>query len=216
MEAVKEGLIEQALATAVLDKGNAELQEALLAVLWERKQPELYERALEQVRQEQQVAEGARQERWQAQKAQARRALAQEAEQLIAEGIQQGMADDRQRLRAQRDEWKAHATVAEAWIVEHVKELLPHERRVLLRDPEITTFRLHTLNLLLSRFGLEVRARLTDTPQVVACEVGPQRWEQRSRFRLTTITPTGVKDETADEDEDAGAQVEASQESTVN
>jgi hypothetical protein len=66
------------------------------------------------------------------------------------------------------------------------------------------------LNAILRRFGFEVRSRLTDTSQLVATEVGPQRWEQRSRFRLVTVTPPGVVDETADEDEDAGALAEAS------
>ena len=46
---------------------------------------------------------------------------------------------------------------------------------------------------------MAVKARLTDTPQFVATEVGPQRWEQMSRFRLTTVVP-GMIDETADED----------------
>jgi hypothetical protein len=223
MEAVKEELIEQALARAVLDKSSQELRDALLTEVWERHKEELRQQAVEQVRQEQQEAEEARQERWQAQKAQERRVLEKEAEQLIQEGINRGMADERQefeerrqRLRSQRDAWKTRAELAEAWIAEHIKELLPGERRVLLRDPEITRFRLHTLNLILSRLGLEVRAKLTDTPQVVACEVAPARWEQRSRFRLTSVAP-GVVDEEADEDEDAGAQVEASQDgATIN
>src|SRR5919109_3446477 len=183
MEAVKEELIEQALARAVLDKSSQELRDALLTEVWERHKEELRQQAVEQVRQEQQEAEEARQERWQAQKAQERRVLEKEAEQLIQEGINRGMADERQefeerrqRLRSQRDAWKTRAELAEAWIAEHIKELLPGERRVLLRDPEITRFRLHTLNLILSRLGLEVRAKLTDTPQVVACEVAPARW----------------------------------------
>jgi hypothetical protein len=71
----------------------------------------------------------------------------------------------------------------------------------LLRSPELTTFRLHTLNTILATHGLAVKARLTDTPQVVATEIGPSRWEQRSRFRLTTLVP-GVIDDEADADED--------------
>jgi hypothetical protein len=212
-----QGRIDRAgpLATAVLDKSSPELQEALLAVLWERKQPELYARALEEVRQAQQEAEATRQERWQAQKAQERRALETEAEQLIAEGISQGMADERQdfeerrqRLISQRDEARARADRAEAWIIDHLKALLPDGRRVLLRNSELTKFRLHTVNLILTRLGYEIRARLTDTPQLVATEVGPSHWEQKSRFRLTTIVP-GVMDEM--DDEDTSAPVEASQ-----
>jgi len=151
MEAVKEGLIEQALATAVLDKGSAELHEALLTVLWERKQPELYARALEQVRQDQQEAEATRQERWQAQKAEQRRALEKEADQLIAEGVAKGIADERQefeerrqRLIGQRNAARTRATDAEAWIIEHIKVLLPDGRNVLLRDAEIPRFGVHT------------------------------------------------------------------------
>jgi hypothetical protein len=72
---------------------------------------------------------------------------------------------------------------------------------------------MYTLNLILSRLGFEVRARLTDTPQLVATEVGPQHWEQRSRFKLVTVAP-GVVDETAEEDEDTGAQIEVSQDGT--
>jgi len=222
MEAVKDGLIEQALAKSILDKSSKELRDALLAEVWERHKEELLQHAVEQLRQEQQEADEVRRERWQAQKAQERRALEKEADQLIAEGIQQGMRDERQefeerrqRLISQRDEARARADAAEAWIVEHIKELLPDGRQILMRDPEITTFRLHTLNTILSRFGLEVRARLTDTPEVVATEVGPQRWEQRSRFRLTTVTPSGVVDETADEDEDAGTLAEASPDGTT-
>jgi hypothetical protein len=218
MEAVKDELIEQALAKSILDKSSQELRDALVAEVWAQHREELRQRATEEVNREQQAADESRRERWQAQKAEQRRALEREADQLIAEGIEHGMRDERQefeerrqRLISQRNEARARADAAEAWIVEHIKELLPPDgRRVLLHDPEITKFRLHTLNGILSRFGLEVKARLTDTPQVVACEVGPQRWEQRSRFRLTTITPVGVIDETADEDEDAGALAEAS------
>jgi hypothetical protein len=216
MEEVKEALIEQALARAVLEKSSKELREALLSEVWERHKEELRQQAVEQKRQEDQEADEARQERWQAQKAEQRRALEREADELIVEGIAKGMADERQefeerrqRLRAQRDEARTRADAAEGWIIEHVKELLPDGRRTLLHDPEITKFRLHTLNAILSRFGLEVRARLTDTPQVVATEVGPQHWEQRSRFRLVTVAP-GVVDETDDEDENAGAIAEAS------
>jgi hypothetical protein len=218
-----DGLVEQALARAVLDKSSKELRDALIAEVWAQHHEELLQQALEQVHQEQRGKLDALEERLRGRIAEERHAMEAEAEQLIAEGIQQGMAEERQefterrtRLRAQRDEWKARATEAEAWIVDHVKELLPDGRRVLLRDPELTKFRLHTLNLILSRFGLEVRARLTDTPQVVACEVGPQHWEQRSRFRLVTVAP-GVID-AEDEDEDAGAltEAEASQDGTTS
>jgi hypothetical protein len=214
MEAVNDGLVEQALARAVLDKSSQELRDALLTEVWEQHKEELRQRATEEVKQEQQEADESRRERWQAQKAEQRRALEREADQLIAEGIQQGMADERQEfaerrqeLISQRNAARTRATAAEAWIVEHIKELIPDDRRVLLRDPEITKFRLHSLNVILSRFGLQVRARLTDTPQVVATEVGPARWEQRSRFRLVTMAP-GVVDEEPDEDEDAGAMIE--------
>jgi hypothetical protein len=222
MEAVKDGLIEQALARAVLDKSSKELRDALLTEVWAQHHEELYAQALQDVTQQQQAAEDARRERWEAQKAQERRELAREADGLIVEGIAKGMAAERQefeerrqRLRAQRDAAKARADVAEGWIVELIKELLPPDsRRILLRHPEITKFRLATLNAILSRFGLEVRARLTDTPEFVATETGPQRWEQMSRFRLISAVP-GVVDETADEDEDAGAMAEASPDGTT-
>jgi hypothetical protein len=175
--------------------------------VWAQHREELLQEVLAQVRQEQQEAEEARQERWQAQKAQERRAMEKEAEQLIAEGVHQSMAEERQefeerrqRLRTQRDAARARPAAAEAWIVDHIKELLPDGRRVLLRDPEITKFRLYSLNTILRRLGFEVKARFTDTPQLVATEVGPQHWEQRSRFRLTSIVP-GVIDTEAGKDE---------------
>jgi hypothetical protein len=126
---------------------------------------------------------------------------------FVASGIrekEEEFEERRQRLIRQRNEWKARATEAEAWIADHLKQLLPDGQQVLLRGPEIQQFKEYRLNAILSRIGLQVRSRLTDTPQVVATEVGPARWEQRSRFRLITVTP-GVVDETADDDEDAGA-----------
>jgi hypothetical protein len=74
---------------------------------------------------------------------------------------------------------------------------------------------MHSLNLILSRVGFEVKARLTDTTEVVATEVGASHWEQKSRFRLVTIVP-GVMDEEADKDEagEAAAVPEASQDGT--
>jgi hypothetical protein len=217
MEAVKDGLVEQALARAVLDRSSKELRQSLLSEVWEQHKEELREQALEQVREEQREADEARRERWQAQKAEERRALEREVAQTAEADKHREMAEERlefeerrQRLIRQRHEWKVRATDAEAWIADHLKHLFPDGQQILLRDPEITTFRLHTVNLILSRVGLEVKSRATDTPRQVATEVGPARWEQRSRFRLTTITP-GVIDEEDDEDPDTSAEVEASQ-----
>ena len=103
----------------------------------------------------------------------------------------------RQRLISQRNEARTRAAEAESWIVDHIAHLLPDGSRVLLRNAEITRFRLHTLNTILQRAGLEVRSRLTDAPPI-ATEVGPQHWEQRSRFRLITVVP-GVIDQADDE-----------------
>jgi hypothetical protein len=75
MEVEKAGLIETALARAVLDKSSKELRDALLAEVWAQHQEELLQQALEQVRQEQQEAEEARRELWETRKAQERRAL---------------------------------------------------------------------------------------------------------------------------------------------
>jgi hypothetical protein len=221
MEAVQEGLIGQALATAVLDKSSPELQEALLAVLWERKREELLQQALEQVREEQRGTLEALEERLRGRMAQARRDMEREADEVIQQGIHQGLANERedfaerrQRLIRQRNEWKARASDAEAWITSHIQELLPAGRRVLLRGPEITKFRLHSLNLILSRLGFEVKAQLTDTMEIVACEVGPQHWEQKSRFRLVTVV-SGVVDET-DDDEPAAVPEASADGATIN
>jgi hypothetical protein len=81
---------------------------------------------------------------------------------------------------------------------------------VLLRNAEIRKFRLYTLNLILSRVGFEVKARLTDASPI-ATEIAAQHWQQRSRFRLVRVVP-GVADET--DDEDAGAQAEVSPDGT--
>jgi phage-related minor tail protein len=182
MEVEKTGMIEQALAKAVLDKSGKELRDALLAEVWAQHREELLQQALEQVRHEQQKAEESRKERWEGQKAQERRELVKEAEQLIQEGIDRGMADERQdfeerrqRLIRQRDEAKARADDAETWIVGHIKTLFPSDGgRLLLRNPEIRQFRMYSVNRILSRFGLAVRAKVTDTAQVVATEIGPQ------------------------------------------
>jgi hypothetical protein len=106
------------------------------------------------------------------------------------------------RLIAQRDAWKARAVMAEEWVIDHIRHLLPDESYVLLRHAEISRLRLHTANAVLQHAGLEIRSRLTDAAPV-AVETGPACWEQRSRFRLIRVS-SGVVDETADGDEDAG------------
>jgi len=216
METMTHDLILDGVAEAILSQpGSSKLEEAILNKVWERHQEALYARALDQVRQEQQEADEARREAWRVQKAQERRALEREAAQTAEADKDREMAEERQdfeerrqRLRAQRDEARTRASEAEAWIVDHITHLLPDGSRVLLRHAELTRFRQHTLNAILQHVGLEVRSRLTDAPPM-SVEVGPQRWEQRSRFQLVRVTPGAIDRE--DEDEQPAAVAEGSQ-----
>jgi hypothetical protein len=207
-------LVQGALARAVLDKSSKELRDALVAEVWAQHQEELLQKALEQVRTEQEGTLEALKERLRGRIAEERHAMEREVTQIAEADKNREMAEERQefeerrlRLINQRNMWKSRATAAEAWIADHIKQLFPDGQEVLLRDPEIRQFKLYSANAILTSVGLKVKSRLTDTPQVVATEVGPQRWEQQSRFKLVTVALGAIDEE---EDEDAGAVAEAS------
>jgi hypothetical protein len=113
-------------------------------------------------------------------------------------------------LKEQRDKARQQLGQAEGLLVSIVKQMLGSRRPVYLRSVGIEELDLEALNAVLAKHRLHVHAEMRYSERTVHCKIKADQWRERTTFRLES----GASE--PDEPEDAGAEVEASAETTVN
>ena len=215
MVEVKDGLVEQALAKAVLEKSSQELRDALLAEVWERHRETLEAQALETVRREHQRELASLKEHLRDEAAKERRALRTELELELERRYRQQeheldleMAARLARRRAARETARQERDRAERLLLALVKQVLSPQAKRYLADAGVTELDVFTVNQVLAKFGVRVRCepRPTSARQVQVRLKEDGSLVPRAAFWWEECAPTTAPVIFDDDEEDVAAE----------